>query len=108
RVGYIVIPLVAVVLPGDVGGDERVANAGRGRRRNGEYRVRGIGIRECVVAVSEVSRIVVVQQVIMTGVAVRADRTRKRLKIADDGSDSRLSGVGAVGVRTSARRGGAK
>src|ERR1700743_2140093 len=100
--------MVAVVFPRDIGFEERIANARSGRRRNGEYGVIGVGIRECIAAVSEVSGIVVVQQVIVAGLAVRVDRTDQRLKVVDNGSHTRLGGVRAVSVRPAARRSGTK
>ena len=61
--------------------NQRVTNALDGRRWNGEHGVVRVGVRIGVVAVPEVARIVIVQQVVVALFAVRIDRTGKRLEV---------------------------
>ena len=80
-IGHIVVPLIAVILPRDIGRDEVVSNARDGGRWNGENGVVRIGVRERVVTIPEVAWIVIVQQVVTARLAVRIDRVRQRFQI---------------------------
>ena len=75
-VGDVVVPLIAVVLPRNAVGVEVIADAGRRRRRNRERRVGGILVDIGILAVAEPARVVIVQQVIVTGFAMRIDAER--------------------------------
>ena len=79
-VGDVVVPLIAVVLPGDVVREQVVADAGGRGGRNGEHRVVRVRVGVGVVAVAEVAGVVVVEQVVVARFAVRVDRTRQRCR----------------------------
>ena len=64
----------------------------------------GIGVGVGIVAVAEVSGVVVVQQVIVARLAARIDRPRQRLQIVHDRANAGLRGVRAVGVGAAAVR----
>src|SRR6202034_2363820 len=97
RIVHIVVPLVAVVLPGNIVLDHVVADAGHRRRRNGEDRVVGIGIGVGVLAVAEVAGVVVIQQIVAALLAMRRDRSREHVEVPDDRRDAGLGDVLAVG-----------
>ena len=75
-------------------------------RRNREHGVVGVGVGEGVVAVAEVARVVVVQQIVVARFAARIDGGRKRLQVVHDRGDARLGRVRAVGVGAAAVRRG--
>src|SRR5271156_1483580 len=88
-VSDVVVPLIAVVLPRDVGLDQRIADAGYWRRWNREDGVEFAGIGIGVVAVAEIAGVVVVQQIVTAYLASGTDRVRKRLQIGDDCRNAR-------------------
>src|SRR5579863_1469328 len=96
RVVHVVVPLVAVVFPGGIGVVKVIADAGRGRGRYGERRVRRTLIGERVVAVAEPAGVVVVQQVVMAGFTTRVDAQFPQ--VVHDGPDAVLARVRAVAV----------
>ena len=73
----IVVPLIAVVLPGNIGRDQRVSDTGHGGWRNSERGVGDIVVGICVVAVAEVPGILVIQQVVATRFAARINVRRQ-------------------------------
>ncbi len=79
-----------------------VADARRRRRRNGERRIGRVVVDEGVLAVAEVTRIVVVQQVIVARLAMRIDRPRQAGEIIDDRPHAGLTRIRAVGVGAAA------
>src|SRR5579863_1214572 len=107
-VASVVVPLIAVVLPGNALRDEFVTDAGNGGRRNREHGVGGVGVQEGVFAAAEVAGVVVVQQVVVTGFAVRIHWLGERREEFHNRGDSGLRGVGAVGVRAATVRRGAE
>src|SRR5277367_5854680 len=98
RVVNVVVPLVAVVLPRNLRLEQSVADAGDGRRRDGEDRVVGVGVGVGVVAISEVSRVVIVQEIVVVFLAACRDRRAQRLQIFNNGTNAGLCFVRAVGV----------
>src|ERR1700735_1285069 len=69
----VVIPLVAVILPGNVVLAQVVTNALDRRRWDGENGVSRVGVNEGVIAIAEKARIVIVEQVVVTLFAARID-----------------------------------
>src|SRR5579872_1210010 len=102
RIARIVVPLIAVILPGDAMGVKVIANAGRGGGRNGENRVGRAGIQEGILALAEIAGIVIVQEIVVPFFAARIDF--EGLQVIHDGSDSGLTGIRAVAVRASTVR----
>ena len=72
------------------------------RGRNGEDGVVGAGVGVGVVAVAEEARIVVVEQVVVAGIAIGLHGMRKRLQVIHDGGNTWLRHVCAVGVGAAA------
>ena len=68
----------------------------------------GLSVRKGIVAVAEIARIVVVEQVVVARLAVRIDRSRQRLEIVHDRSDARLVLIRAFGIGPAAVRGRAE
>src|SRR6185437_9140028 len=97
------VPLVAIVLPRNVLFEKRVADVAHGRRRNRERCVVNEGVGGSVCAIAEVTGIVIVQQVVVAGFAIRIDFARKRLEEAHDRTDAVLRGIRAVGIGAAAR-----
>ena len=102
-VGYIVIPLIAVILPRDIPLDHYVANAGYRGRRNGEDGVVLVFVGEGIVAIAEVARVVVVQQIVVSGLAAQRNLRFQRLQILRNRRHARLSHVRTRGVGTAAK-----
>src|ERR1700731_2947714 len=77
-VGEVLIPLIAIVFPGDVLFKELVGDAALVRPGNRKWsvvhKVIGVGVR----AITEIARIVVVQQVVVAFLTVRVDWPRER------------------------------
>ena len=101
----VVVPLISVVLPRNVLGEKFVANAARGGRWDREDGVGGVGVSECILTLTEVTGIVVIQQVVVTYFAVRVYRMRQRLQVLHNRRNAGLGGIRAIAVRTAARRG---
>ena len=101
-VGHIVIPLIAVIFPGDIGGDQLIANAAHRRGRNCEHGVVRIRVGKRVVAVAEVAGVVVIQQIVVAGFAVGIDRLRQRLEVIHDWTRRQAEYVRAIGVGAAA------
>src|SRR6202044_2506445 len=68
--------------------------------RNGKDRVVGVGVGICIVAIAEVSGVVVVQQVVVPRFTIGLNRCLQRLQVGDDRSYARLRCIRAVGVRS--------
>ena len=60
----------------------------------------GILVDVGILAVAEVARVVIVQQVVVAGFAMRIDA--EGLQIADDRADAGLRGIGAIAIRSAA------
>src|SRR5467141_2310861 len=107
-VGEVLIPLIAIVFPGDVLFKEHVGDAALVRPGNRKWsvihKVVGVGVG----AVAKISGIVIVQQVVVAFLAVRVDWPRERPKVFADLSYARLIRVGAVAVASAAVNGGAE
>ena len=102
-IGHVVVPLIAVVLPGNVVREHVVADAGHGGRRNGEDGVVGAGVGIGVVAVAEVAGVVVVQQVVVAGFAARRRwAARARRGSSRSAATPGWVVIGAVGVGAAA------
>ena len=102
---HVVVPLIAIVLPGDLVGVQVVADAGHRRGRNRKGRIGGILVDVGVFAVAEPSRIVVVEQIVVALLAVRIDVDG--LQVGNDLADAGLAGVRAIAIGTAAvNRGG--
>src|SRR6195952_4900908 len=71
RIVYVVVPLIAIVLPGNILGDHLVANAPEGRRWNREDGVIRVRVDKGIVAVAEVARVVIVKEVVVPRLAPR-------------------------------------
>src|SRR5580658_1224482 len=100
RIGYVVVPLITVVFPGDIGIVEVITNARRRRRRNRERRVGWALVDEGIVAVAEPARIVVVDQIVVIGLAARIDVQPG--EVGNDWFHARLTQIRAVGIGTTA------
>src|ERR1700694_1543942 len=107
-VGEELIPLIAIVFPGDVLFKEHVGNAALARPGNRKWsvihKVIDVGVR----AITEIARIVVVQQIVVAFLAVRVDWPRERPQVLADLSYARLGRVGAVAVASATVNSGAK
>src|SRR6266566_5871652 len=107
-VGEVMIPLIAIVFPGDVLFKEHVGDAALVRPRNRKWSVIHKAFGVSVRAITEIARIVVVQQVVVAFLAVRVDWPRERPQVFADLSYARLIRVGAVAVTSAAMNGGAE
>src|SRR6266481_2421165 len=107
-VGEVPIPLIAIVFPGDVLFKEHVGDAALvrpgNRKRSVIHKVIGVGVS----AIAKISRVVVVQQVIVAFLAVWVDWPRERPQVFADLSYARLLRVGAVAIASTAVNGGAE
>src|SRR5580693_4073137 len=103
-VASVVVPLIAVVLPRNALRDEFVTDAGNRGGRNREDGVGGVGIQERVFAATEVAGVVVVQQVVVAGLAARIHWFRERREVFQNRGDAGLRGVSAIAVRAAAVR----
>src|SRR6202161_1871133 len=104
----IVVPLIAVILPGNIVLEKGVTNARCCRGWNREYGVVRRFVSESIFALTEVAGVVIVQQVVVAHFAVRLNRMRERLEIIHNCGDSRLRGVCAVAVRAATEGGRAE
>src|SRR5579859_1642001 len=69
-------PLISVVGPGNVAGDQLIADGGDGRGRNGEDGGTGIAdVTVGILSVAVVAGVVVVQEIKLAGFAARIDRS---------------------------------
>src|SRR6202030_2861274 len=94
RICEVGVPLISVVGPGDFLLVERVTDVTQRRRRNGEDAFVGIsdvGVR--VSAITVESGIVVVEQVVVAGLAIGFDGSAEGLQIIDDWSHAGRSGI---------------
>jgi hypothetical protein len=73
RVVDVVIPLVAIILPGDVACVQAVADAPGRNRRDRERRVARVAVEIGAIAVTEIAGVVVVEQIVVAGFAIRID-----------------------------------
>src|SRR5438445_2679053 len=107
-VGEVLIPLIAVIFPGDVLFKEHVGDAALvrpgNRKRSVIHKVIGVSVR----AITEIAGIVVVQQVVVAFLAVWVDWPRERPQVFADLSYARLLRVGAVAIASAAVNGGAE
>src|SRR5258708_2367029 len=107
-VGEVPIPLIAIVFPGDVLFKEHVGDAALvrpgNRKRSVIRKVIGVGVS----AIAKISRVVVVQQVVVAFLAVRVDWPRERPQVFADLSYARLLRVGAVAISSATANGGAE
>ena len=86
-VGEILVPLVAVILPGNVVIDQHIGDVPLARRGNREWSVVDVVVGVGVRAVAEIARVVVIQQVVMARIAVGLDRRIQR-RAGNSGSGS--------------------
>src|SRR5262249_40584792 len=70
--------------------------------RDGERYVVRICVLVGIGPVPEVTRVVIVQQIVMTGLAVRTNRPVQRTQVTQDRADAGLRRIGAVAVATAA------
>jgi hypothetical protein len=83
-IGQVSVPLFAVVSPGDVALNQRIANRAQRGRRNREYRLVGVAdIGIGIAAVTVVAGVVVVEQVIVSGGAVGLYRPAERIQVVE-------------------------
>src|SRR5215472_9780412 len=97
-VGQIRVPLVAVILPRHVVLQHHVCDAALARPWDGERRVARIRVRISVATVPKVPGIVVVQQVVVTLIAVRLDRLRQRSQVFEHRPNTRLVRTRTIAV----------
>src|SRR5712664_509273 len=107
-VGEELIPLIAVVFPRDVLFEEHVGDAALARGWNGERRVVNKAVGVSVGTVAKISGIVVVQQIVVAFLAVRADGASQRAEVIPNGPNARLRRVGAVAVTSATVNGGSE
>src|SRR5580704_3621783 len=98
----VVVPLIAVILPRNALRDQFVTDAGNRGGRDREDGVGGVGVQERVFAATEVARVVVVQQVVVAGLAARIHWFRERREVFQNRGDAGLHGVSAIAVRAAA------
>ena len=94
RIIHILVPTLAVPVERYLRGQQHIADTRRRARRDGE-RI-GSGISHSAIAI--VTRIVVVQQIIVSGLAVWIDLGRQALEVADHGPHPWLAAIGAHAV----------
>ena len=70
--------------------------------RNREHGVVGVGVVISIGAVTKVTGIVVVEKVVVPGLAVWVDRMTQRLEEVHDSGNAWLGGVGTIGIRSAA------
>src|SRR6266702_2912921 len=102
RVVLIDVPLIAVVLEGDVFLLQSISDGAQFGWRHGKDGVLGVGVGIGVGAVAEVAGVVVVEQIIVAGLAVRFDVVGQRTEIAENGGDARGVAVGAIAIAAAA------
>src|SRR5712664_3203655 len=107
-VGEVLIPLIVVGLPRDVVFKQYVSDAALARGWNGERRVVNKAVGVSVGTVAKISGIVVVQQIVVAFLAVRADGASQRAEVIPNGPNARLRRVGAVAVTSAAVNGGSE
>ena len=96
----VVVPLIAIVLPRNAVGVEVVADAGRRGGWNRKRSVRGILVDIGILAVAEPARVVIVEQVVVTGLATRVDTEGG--KVAHDRPYSGLRDIRAIAIGAAA------
>jgi hypothetical protein len=83
-IAQIAVPLIVVALPGNVVFQQDVPDAplrGWGDRERG---VVGVCVGVSVASVSEIARVVIVQEVVVTGIAIWVDWRIQRTEIRDE------------------------
>src|SRR5580765_1678061 len=96
------VPLVAVVFPGDARFKEHVGDAALVDRRNGERGVEDVVVGIGVGAIAKVARVVIIEQIVVAGIAVGIDRALERSEIVAQRAGAGRIQVGAVTVRAAA------
>src|SRR5215469_14225731 len=89
-VAEILVPLVAIGFPGHAIFQQNVADAALPGWRDCERSVVGITIGVGVAAVAKIAWIVVVEKIVVPGIAIWLDRPRQRLEVVQDRRNSRL------------------
>src|ERR1700719_669361 len=87
-IGQVGIPLVAVILPGNTGGHQHVRDGVLLGRRNGERSVGDVVVGVSVGAVAEVAGIVVVEQIVVAGIALGIYFIRQADQVFQNGADA--------------------
>ena len=97
-IGQVPVPLIVVTLPRNIVLEQDVTDASLGSARNGERGVVRVRVRVGITSIAEITRVVIIQQVVVIRIAVRLDRRSERGEICNDGTDTRLRRIRAVAV----------
>src|SRR5271167_368679 len=98
----ILVPLIVIPLPGNVVRQQNVSNAVLRGSGNRERSVIRIMIRIRIGSVAEVSGVVIVQQVVVSWIAIGLDRWLQGTQILKYRTDAGLCGIRTVAVGTAA------